>query len=269
MSNAKCPNCVGLPVEIAITKFALSKGYVVVAQSSKDRASRCWTSDDVPLATKTVARLREKMNIPADLPNVLIGASSGGSLVALLSLVLPNTAAACVHVSAMPSEHQHMLHSLPHPPALMFLHMSRDKRTSRDIERMVTNNEKNLSKNKPNIVDFLIYPKIIDNSYFFDHSEALSLSDSALVVGALKKYNIVSPVSGLLLGDPRRSTWRDVVSTALPHVVPSRDSLLADQSAVSELLNLAYAMHEVTDDYLKEVFAFFELAAVELRKGKQ
>jgi hypothetical protein len=44
-----------------------------------------------------------------------------------------------------------------------------------------------------------------------------------------------------------------VAKSALPHVVPAVDSLKADESAISELLNLAWAGHEMTDEYLDEV----------------
>lgn len=35
--------------------------------------------------------------------------------------------------------------------------------------------------------------------------------------------------------------------------ITERDSLVADQSAISELLNVAWDLHEITDEYLPEV----------------
>ena len=40
----------------------------------------------------------------------------------------------------------------------------------------------------------------------------------------------------------------------MPHIVPAVDSLEPDLSPISELLNMARAQHEITDDYLLEVY---------------
>ena len=45
-----------------------------------------------------------------------------------------------------------------------------------------------------------------------------------------------------------------VVKSAVPHIVPAVDSLEPDLSPISELLNMARAQHEITDDYLLEVY---------------
>ena len=48
-----------------------------------------------------------------------------------------------------------------------------------------------------------------------------------------------------------------VALKALPSVLPSIDSLKADESGVSELLNLAWGEHEITDEYLPETLKWF------------
>ena len=48
-----------------------------------------------------------------------------------------------------------------------------------------------------------------------------------------------------------------VALKALPNVFPSTDSLRADESGVSELLNLAWGEHEITDEYLSETMKWF------------
>jgi hypothetical protein len=53
--------------------------------------------------------------------------------------------------------------------------------------------------------------------------------------------------NGMLADDPRRTGWRTVL---LPHIPSSIDSLVADESPVSEVLNAAYAMHEFTDMHI-------------------
>ena len=55
--------------------------------------------------------------------------------------------------------------------------------------------------------------------------------------------------SGFLVDDPRRTNWRDAVRPVVPEAV---DSLVADASPVSEILNVAWARHEFTDAHLEE-----------------
>jgi hypothetical protein len=44
-----------------------------------------------------------------------------------------------------------------------------------------------------------------------------------------------------------------VVTAAVPHLIPAIDSLIADESAISELLNEAWSSHEITDFAIDEV----------------
>ena len=44
----------------------------------------------------------------------------------------------------------------------------------------------------------------------------------------------------------------------MPSVVPAKDTLVPDQSAISELLNLAWDMHEITNEHIVDVFDWFE-----------
>jgi hypothetical protein len=44
-----------------------------------------------------------------------------------------------------------------------------------------------------------------------------------------------------------------VAKKALPHIVPGTDSLIADESPISELMNVAWSSHEITDERIDEV----------------
>ena len=44
-----------------------------------------------------------------------------------------------------------------------------------------------------------------------------------------------------------------VVKVSLPNLLPDIDTLKPDESPISELMNVAYAGHEITDEYLFEV----------------
>jgi hypothetical protein len=66
----------------------------------------------------------------------------------------------------------------------------------------------------------------------------------------------IDKTTGLLLEDPRSSRWREVVTNAVP-TIKTYDSLVADDSALSEIFNLAYAYHEITDEYADGMFKWF------------
>ena len=57
----------------------------------------------------------------------------------------------------------------------------------------------------------------------------------------------------MLVDDPCRTNWRDALRPVIPEAV---DSLVADASPVSEILNAAWARHEFTDAHLEESLAW-------------
>jgi len=61
---------------------------------------------------------------------------------------------------------------------------------------------------------------------------------------------------GKLQSDPRKSRWRDVVSrvTDLQHM-----PLESDKSSLSEVMNVAWAIHELFHDGTDKMFDFFEI----------
>ncbi len=49
------------------------------------------------------------------------------------------------------------------------------------------------------------------------------------------------------------SLFVQVVTSAVSHLVPAVDSLIADESAISELMNKAWSSHEITDYQIEHV----------------
>ena len=86
LQSERCPDCIGLPEELAVVKRALAAGFAVVAIDSIDRATKCWhPQHDGPMIAEVVEVLREdKARRWADLPVFAFGASSGGSMAAAL-----------------------------------------------------------------------------------------------------------------------------------------------------------------------------------------
>jgi len=187
-------------------------------------------------------------------PLFMLGASSGGSFVGTYgaeSKAMGTPASAiCVQISGVrQTSHGHL------PPTL-FVHMAQDTHTSRVVGRTV----EQLTKKTGGVAvaqQHACMPKPLVPSFFADHGAALSPADSAALVAALKDAGFVDANTGRLKYDPRSSDWRPVATKALPSIFPGVDSLKADESPVSELLNLAWGEHEITDEYLHETMQFF------------
>ena len=130
--TAQCPQCLGLPEEVRITKQALEEGFAVIAISSNDRDfSRCWNFDvDGPRVKVAIERFRAAHGLQ-DLPLVAFGASSGGAFVLQLAAIMP-VAAVVSQIMAIPPS---MLPS-PMPPTL-FVHMAKDQRTAALVDKCV------------------------------------------------------------------------------------------------------------------------------------
>ena len=299
-----CPTCTGLPVERNIVLRALSEEYVVVALSSKNRETKCWSPADIPRATKTIKRIRDELNLPDIIPNFMIGASSGGSFVGSLAVHLNrkhheeeitnklikneeekkkyftglHVYGISIQVSVLPKQYWGETEDLP---PLIYVHMPKDQRTTKLIDDSIkripndndqdNNTKENNRKNDPTSKTSLIKkiekrtatPRTVTPDYFSNRensnyvNDPLSSKESKLIVGAFYLKGIVDN-KGMLLSDPRESNWRDAVLHALPDI-REVDSLVENESAISELMNVAWGNHEITDEFLDDVYDFFGL----------
>ena len=104
----------------------------------------------------------------------------------------------------------------------------------------------------------------------------MSVNDSAKLVFAYRTQGVID-ADRMILEDPRESNdWRQVTSlgclsnpvmlmipivigqvaiSTLPDTFPILDSLKPDNSPVNELMNLAWAQHEIVPYHLDEVSA--------------
>lgn len=278
-----CKACIGLPVERTIAQGALDRGFAVLAISSQNKEHKCWLphGDILPVSkairhfyaflkksTNVGSKRRELFSSTETMlgkgvsatqmmspPLFLLGASSGGSFVASFAAESRNlslhVSAICVQISAI-RQTNHV-----HVPPTLFVHMTSDGHTSRAVGRIIEQLNKRSVGGVMVAAQHLCQSKAITPSYFHDHGQALSVVDSATLVAALTAAGIIDAATGKLKDDPRMTDWRQTASKALPHVVLSRDNLKPDESAVSELLNLAWAAHEITDEFLPETFQWF------------
>ena len=202
--------------------------------------------------------LLAKFKLPSNTFIHLLGASSGGGFVGKLALqtlregTIPlKIASAVVQVMSLRIDSHHTSKNQK-IPGILFVHMKRDEYSSGQIAQIMS------SKPIPSLKEIVASPLPLFPSYFYDHGQHLSKQDSRQLVNALIEEGLVDANTKLLKDDPRGSSWRQIARKALPKLVPLYDNLIADQSGISELLNLAWAMHEITDEQLVQTFEFMK-----------
>jgi hypothetical protein len=133
------------------------------------------------------------------------------------------------------------------PISIAFNHMPRDSYTARGVQRSV----KLLRERGISVLLLESNPTPLRETFFSDHRGGVSLvspSMSKLIVQSLLASNFLD-FQNNLVSDPRESDWRAHVEGI---VSPFHLSLGADKSNISELLNIAYAAHEITDYKIRE-----------------
>jgi len=238
-NNTKCESCRGLAQEMSITRMALARGYVVIAVSS---FGTCWSeSADVPRVEQVLNVFFNETAL-TNLPLYAFGASSGGSFVGLLpQLQLPvKPSGLIIQIAPGPTlEHTPRSELSKYPPTV-FSHMPRDSRTGEFIGQSIGDFKKAgvLVKESP------LRERIINDDYFYRESFGkISEEESASITGVLRSFNMLD-ANGKLTEDPR--SFDDDHVDVLKRHSPEWDSLLPDQSDIRELLNVAYATHELS-----------------------
>lgn len=245
-STPTCPSCIGLPVEMSIVSAALNSGFAVIAVSSSSREHKCWSPADMnPSIAIVKSFYTNKLKNNLSIPLYLLGVSSGGSFVGFLAqshYLVPKPSAVCVQISAV-----HVVKPMFLAPTL-FVAMARDS----SLLHRVTQLTHSLSSSKV----LTAQPLPIHSAFFHEQTAGtISLQTSALLANALTDAGLLDKAR-MLATDPRASSWRQAVLQAVPDIADT-DSLKADQSSISELLNMAYAQHEISSHFNKEVMDWF------------
>lgn len=264
MHNAKdfweksdeCLSCIGLPEERKMVKFGLENNYFVVAISS---LGKCWDvyhdSDRVLVIFEEIRKVHEISNIPM----FAIGVSSGGSFVARLPHFVPKVAAVAIQIASVPSIG--LLGEMPLYPPSLWICMEKDMKILAAVKRTTTALQKHGRH-----AEMIVAPALAITPHFFSDripnfprpgiADSAAAALSSKIVSRLKIAGILDD-AGRLKEDPRRSNWRNVLQHLLQSGHLHSDTLEADKSAISEELNLAFAYHEITADFMSETLQFF------------
>ena len=254
-----CPTCIGLPVEKTIVIKALKSNYAVLAMTSTNRKHKCWSHVDIEPSAAVLKDFFNKLYTTNALekdtmvPIHLLGASSGGSYVGMMAMNMPRLgfriSSICVQIMALRGETPLAKTHSPIPPTL-YIHMVKDQH----ISNLVHDSIVRLKHENIPVEELQCKSKPITSTFFYDHGKVLNLEDSKKLHLALLENNYIEKTSYELIDDPRQSGWRKIFKMALPL---NDDHLIADLSPISELFNVAYGLHEITDEFIDETIAFF------------
>jgi hypothetical protein len=183
-----------------------------------------------------------------DLPVIAFGASSGGWFVgrSLYPAILDLQVRFDGYISTISAPNP-----LPHTddfraiPVGVYITMSRDEHTEQNALDVI----KLLHDREVPAKHISIPPQPITEGFFNSRIPEISMEQSRKLYKALMNAGYLDPSTNLLNEDPRESAWRDVLRPLVPSTT---DSFVADESAISEVMNVAFGRHEMSRDGVKE-----------------
>lgn len=246
-NNTKCTECRGLAQEMVITRTALNKGYVVIAISS---FGTCWSKDIDAPRVKAVLDVFFNDTALSHLPLYAFGASSGGSFVGMLPQLELKQKLSGLIIQIAPGPTVESKAELASYPPTVFSHMPRDERTA----KFVASSLQEFRKAGVRVVESRLEPRAIEDGFFYQDSFGkISEDESAALRATLRSFNLLDR-SNKLTEDPRN--FDDDHVEMLKRHAPEWDSLLTDKSDIRELLNVAYAMHELSAEHFAHDLAW-------------
>ncbi|CAK0814974.1 unnamed protein product [Prorocentrum cordatum] len=243
-------SCLGLPEEVRLREAALRRGYLVVAVSGGSGRQSCWHPGDEVRVAAALRHVRQAEGLPADVPVLAMGASSGGAFLGSLASLAPEDGGVqnlrCLVPQIM------ALQELParRVPTL-FVHMPRDGRTAEAVEAELAE----LRAAGVRAAEIRVEPRPVTVQLL---RRCYAAEGALEVLQALSEQGLLDS-RGFLVADPRERSWAHAVEAALG-VDPA--SLEADESCLAEEFNIAWAVHEITSQYAEEQLDFCEGLAV-------
>jgi len=238
--------CLGLPEEGILRRYALNRGYVVMAVSGGSGMRSCWYGQrDVAKVGAAVRHIRNVEKLSEDLPLLALGASSGGAFVGLLPGA--DASVGLGKLQCIVPEIMDVDSSINDGVPTLFVHMPRDERTASFVAESIAD----LTSRGVPVKELRVEPRAITPAFL---QSCLAEADAAKLVTALQDHSVVDS-KGFLLSDARGREWVPAALETLPN---SLDSFKPDASCLAELLNVAWAKHEFSAQYAEEIFDFCE-----------
>jgi hypothetical protein len=295
--SPECEDCLGLPEESAIVEMALDLGLVVIAMSSSNWNTKCWSGFDITPVALVLNELWHRFSSaedvppphPARLPLYAFGASSGGAFVS--SLASPLQSRFGIRLDGFVSQIAAQLPLLKedekdvsHDLSKVYVTMNRDGRTDKAAQARVkkcqsssttksdsSSQESNSSRNRNSnnntnnrCKHIRLPPRRIVPSYFANRIRGVSQAESEEMAKVLTEAGILGTDNGELIEDPRQShkQWSDALWSASASA-SSSSSLLAFQKRGDSLIPDRSPISEV----LNVAWGFHEMSRDGVREA--
>eukprot|EP00419_Tripos_fusus_P009266 CAMPEP_0172663670 /NCGR_PEP_ID=MMETSP1074-20121228/6087_1 /TAXON_ID=2916 /ORGANISM="Ceratium fusus, Strain PA161109" /LENGTH=423 /DNA_ID=CAMNT_0013479705 /DNA_START=59 /DNA_END=1330 /DNA_ORIENTATION=- len=259
-STSNFGRCLGLPEEVSLRRTALSRGYVVMAVSGGRGKQSCWSSTaDLARVAKAVHHVLKAEKLPEDTPVLASGASSGGAFVSELALPLTKPGDSAVggmpHLKCVVTQVSSMGPlswadgGLDRRIPILFVHMARDGFTWDQVE----DDFLILKDQGIRTAKLKVKPHKVDADFL---SPCLDKAVAEKAVRSLQRNGTILDEHGFLTQDARSRVWVEPIRMAIQG--RSNDTLKADESCISERMNVAWAFHEFTAQFAEEMLDFCE-----------
>ncbi|KAL4520632.1 hypothetical protein Ndes2526A_g05182 [Nannochloris sp. 'desiccata'] len=135
-------------------------------------------------------------------------------------------------------------------PPTVFVHMPRDE----DNAAIIRGNIETLKNTGTPVLELKIHPRPVTVEFLTERSPLIDETMAEGIVNALKKSGIVAE-NGSLTEPPRPATekWAPLVQPVIGDL-----SLTLDESHVGELVNLAWAKHELVSDEAEAIMTWLQ-----------
>ena len=257
--SEECPECLGLPEEVAIVEMARQKGLLVVTASSKDRKSKCWNKDlDGERISKVLKSFHDKF--PAA-PIFGLGSSSGGEMVGRIipDLLRKGDGSPLYSGYITQNKTPQKTYDLFRPAVYMYL--AKDFAGSKRAKEFISEYRKG-----PSMEVRLKAMKIEKDTFHTRIPHFVSETQSADIYKKLVKGFVLDEEKGSIHESPKKTMdiWQPLLKSLLP-----QDSLQPDESPVFEVLNVAWAHHQTTSDGVDDALDWLIEQAASRSKTKK
>ena len=231
-----------------LRQAALRRGLALVGVSSLDRVGkRCWGELKKDGGANVAAILRDVIAALSlqRLPIYTMGASSGGQMALTLPRLL-KVSGVYAQVRGVEDDTFALPSGAAYPPAA-FVHMPRDEANA----AVITSNIARLRADGVPVLEVQIHPRPVTVEFLTERSPLIDEAMAEGIVAALRAAGEAA-ADGFLL-EPVTDRWAPLVQPVIGNL-----SLVLDESHVGELVNLAWAKHELVSDEAEAVLAWLQ-----------
>eukprot|EP01084_Bolivina_argentea_P148266 259249_1 len=259
--SPSCPLCIGLPEERKLIQYFIRNKFVVMAISSQNRESKCWSfNNDIPKIYEILLKFKSTNNFQK-LPIFAFGASAGGAFVGHMALDKKfvnsnfNLKGVVVQVSALPlSTNDENSYDILNVPILFIPMEKHEYGLITNQKQMDKINEKNsylfaeMTTLKPLRIDPLFFYNQIKNYNKYDKQISKEIYD------VLKNNGYLDDENYLIKDVTHNKTWRSMMEDIANKL---DDSLIHNTSPIVQELQVAWGLHSLSSEPKETMLQFF------------